>query len=83
MDKIQLAKAIINNMTAYSVGAAVGVFLSNNRKHSDNKALELSIDLSTLVTSWVVTGVVHDALIPWTDAHVDEIVNWYRTKIKK
>jgi hypothetical protein len=81
MDKVQLTKTVVNNMTGYSIGAAVTCFFSANRRHSDNKILDLAIDLSTFVTTMAVGGTIHNPVKAHTDAKIDDLVAWWTTNV--
>jgi hypothetical protein len=81
MDKIELTKRIVNQMTGYSIGAATAAFLHNNRKHSDKLIIEIILDLSVFVTAIAVGGVVHEPIRDYTDAQIEKaFAKWEEIK---
>jgi len=83
--KRETTKAIVNNVTGYGVAAASSLFFAANRRHSDNKAVELAIDSATFVTAFAVSGAVHEKVRDYTDRQIDSFYDnrSFLNKLKK
>lgn len=77
MDKKPIVKAVLNNLTAYGVGAAIGGTIQNAIPRHNNPVINLAVAASAVVTGHVVAGMVHEKCVDYIDRKVDD----YATKI--
>lgn len=82
MNKTVIAKAVVNNLTGYAVGTATAMFLTAHRKHSDNVVIETLLNVSTIVATVAVGGLVQKHLAEYTNAEIDKIVDAFNESKK-
>jgi hypothetical protein len=80
-DKLEITKVVVHNMTGYAIGAATGQFFRTFRRHSDNKTVELLIDVSTLITVFAVSALAHEPVRDYTDAQIDKAAAWWKENV--
>lgn len=83
MTKVEITKTVAHNMIGYSVGAAATAFFATNRRHSDNVAVEILINVSTVVTAIAAGGVATKPLNVQIDDTIDSVVDWWNATVKK
>lgn len=83
MTKTDIAKTVVAHITSAGVGMAATAFIQNNRQHSDNKAAEFALDVTSVVTAYAVAELVRDAVRETTNKKIDDIVSWWDMNINR
>lgn len=81
MTRIEIARTIVHHMIDYGIGVAGTAFFREHRSHSDNKAIELALDVSTFLTVVAVSGTVREPVHAHTDAQIDQLIVWWNKNV--
>lgn len=75
--KIDLAKKIINIVVGFGTAKIVSNIVSNN-----SSATSIPDRIAVATGSLVIGSMAADATTAYTDAKIDELVNWWRQDVK-
>lgn len=81
MSNTEIAKTTVNLMTNLTIGTVTGNIIKSYRNHSDNQAIEIILDIATVVTSYAVADIVGEPVRRYTNEKV-EVVSAWCTKVK-
>lgn len=73
MNKTQIAKAVVNNLVGFGVGAATKTIVQSNIPRHSNPIVNTVIGASIVVTSWAVSGTAMEPVRAHTDREIDKI----------
>jgi hypothetical protein len=79
MDKVQIAKTVVNNLTSITVVALSHNIMQAHRKHSNNAIVELVFDASSLLAAFALAGLVQERMDAYMDSRIDELVDTIRS----
>lgn len=74
MNKINITKAVLKQLTTIGTGAVVNSVVASHRAHSDNKVIETVYTVASIVTAYAAAGTALKPMHQYVDEQVDALV---------